>query len=296
MRIETETYLNNVISVIERMQDCWPMTLRQVYYQLVQAGDIENTRNQYQKLSRVLTKARLKDQVSWEAIEDRSREKLDSDGWGSFEYFKKHEMSIFLEGYRRDLLQGQNARMELWIEKDALSRILHKVAYRYCVPVIVAKGYASTSFKNECRKRVLRNAEFGQGTIILYFGDLDPSGMNMLPTMMKTLHEDFGLREWVESRRIALNRDQVDEYSLPINPDAVKPKDTRTPKYREQYGDVAVELDALHPETLRELVRESIDSVLDLSQFHEQKRIEEEEVHALRSLKGSAREMIGGTL
>ena len=36
----------------------WPLTLRQVYYQLVSAGHIENNRHEYQELSSVLVKAR----------------------------------------------------------------------------------------------------------------------------------------------------------------------------------------------------------------------------------------------
>lgn len=193
-------------------------------------------------------------------------------------------------------MQDQEVRPEIWIEKDALSRILHRIAFDYCVPVVVAKGYASTSFKNECRERVLRNNRNEQKTIILYFGDFDPSGMNMLPTMMKTLQEDMNLGDSVEAIRVALNLEQIDQYQLPKNPDAVKPKDTRAKKFREEFGDVAVALDALHPEILETLVKDSIESVLDLSRFEEQRRIQAQDREKNSTIKKRINEMIAGVL
>lgn len=180
----------------------------------------------------------------------------------------RDELNKFLYGYRRDLLQEQPARLEVWLEKDALSRIVHDVAIAYCVPVIAARGFSSTTFKNECRKRILRNAQRGQRTIILYFGDLDSSGWEMLPAMMRTFRERMDLSEdWLVGYRCALNLEQVEQYQLPRSIDAIKEKDSRTPKYRQLFGDLAVELDALRPDLLAGLVRQAIERHLDLSQF-----------------------------
>ncbi len=33
MRKKTQTYLNNVLEVMNSLEDYWPLTLRQVYYQ-----------------------------------------------------------------------------------------------------------------------------------------------------------------------------------------------------------------------------------------------------------------------
>ncbi len=74
-------YIEPVLHVIEGLREYWPLTLRQVYYQLVSAGTIENNRNAYAKLTRMLGKARLDGMVDWRAIEDRSRAMLESEGW-----------------------------------------------------------------------------------------------------------------------------------------------------------------------------------------------------------------------
>jgi len=57
--LKSYAYLDRVNDVLDSMHKYWPLTLRQVYYQLVSAGHIENNRQEYQKLSSVLVKARV---------------------------------------------------------------------------------------------------------------------------------------------------------------------------------------------------------------------------------------------
>ena len=296
----TFEFLRQVQQILEGLRDYWPLTLRQVYYQLVAALVIENSRSAYQKLSRTLTKARLDGQVPWDALEDRSRDVLNSAGWGDrFQFIGAH-LDNFLSNYRRDLLQSQAVVPEVWIEKDALCRVCHRAAYPYCVPVIVAKGFSSVSYVNECRKRVEYNAEAGKRTLILYFGDLDPSGWAMLPTMLETLQEEMGLRGCVEGQRVALTPEQVFTYNLPQSIDAMKDADTRTPKYKAMLCSMgypetlAVELDALPPATLEALVREAIEQNLDLSKFAAEQQQEEAERIALNELRAEVVRFMAG--
>jgi hypothetical protein len=78
----------------------------------------------------------------------------------------------------------------------------------------------------------------------------------------------------VESARCALTPEQVDEYRLPRNPDALKDTDTRAAKYRARFGDLAVELDALPPADLERIVELNIRAMLDLSQFESERATE----------------------
>ena len=81
LSVKSLEFLEVVIHVIEELRPYWPLTLRQIYYQLVARELIGNCRNEYQRLSRLLTKARLDGLVQWAAIEDRSRRTLWSGGW-----------------------------------------------------------------------------------------------------------------------------------------------------------------------------------------------------------------------
>ncbi len=48
-------YLSLVSTILDDLRPYWPLTLRQVYYQLVAAGHIENRSTAYNKLSRILS-------------------------------------------------------------------------------------------------------------------------------------------------------------------------------------------------------------------------------------------------
>jgi len=278
-------YLEKIQNILNKLRDYWPLTLRQIYYQLVSALIIENNLKEYSRLSRILTKARLDEFVLWDSIEDRARTILYSGGWINSELFIQDQIRDFLRGYRRDLLQSQDINLELWIEKDALSRICHKIAFKYCITVIVARGFSSISYINEAKKRIIRNKDNGKKTIILYFGDLDPSGWEMLPAMLDTLQNEMKLGDTVKGIRCALTLDQVKAYNLPHSIDAIKPKDPRTKKYMKKFGTLAVELDALNPAILEGIVKHSIEKEIDLDSFSTEKRIQNNERININNLK-----------
>jgi len=290
---KSRAYLAAVQSVLVSLRAYWPLTLRQVYYQLVAAGVIENNRGEYQKLSRILAKARIDELVPWESMEDRARSTLISGGWCDAEAFIEEQTGEYLRGYRRDLLADQTFALEAWIEKDALSHVAHGVAFDYCVPVIVARGFSSVSYVHESACRIAANGEQGKRTVILYFGDLDPSGWCMLPSMLETLQREMKLGDLVSGVRCALTPEQVEAYALPRNPCAIKEKDTRTREYMERFGDLAVELDALPPATLEALVREAIESHLDMSAFQEARDLQDEEREQIGDLRQRVHGFIG---
>ena len=284
-RRDTWAFFEQVRAVIDNLRNYWPLTLRQIYYQLVAAEVIENTIGAYRKVSGLLVAARLDDMVPWDAMEDRSRSMLISAGWSDQAAFVADEREKFLDGYRRDLLQSQDKALELWVEKDALSRVCHDVALPYCVPVIVARGFSSVSYVNDCKQRIEANTADGKATVILYFGDMDPSGWSMLDSMMVTLQDDMGLGDQVVPRRCALTPEIIDLHNLPHDPTALKANDPRAEKYVAQFGELAVELDALPPATLQAIIRRSIEAELNMFIFEVEQAVEAEEREALADLR-----------
>ncbi len=276
--------LNKVQEVLNELQGYKPLTLRQVYYQLVGKGYIENKTSQYGMLSNLLKWARIEGHVSWHDIEDRVRAFKDLRGFGNREDFIKQELEGFLNGYRRNLLQSQDKYIEIWIEKDALSSVFTKVAYRYTVPVVVCRGFSSISFLNEFRGRVNYYNSLGKKVVMLYFGDFDPSGVEMLDSMKITLRDELGLDN-VEFKRIALLKEDIFTYKLPHNPKALKRTDTRANKHLEAYGELAVELDALRPDVLEQKIRSAIESELDIDAFNQEVEKNNSELELLDMLK-----------
>ena len=282
-----------VLVLLKEFEKYLPLTLRQIYYQLVGKSIIENEQKEYKKLSRLLTKARLQGLVPWKAIEDRARSVLTSSAWDNKDHFIDWTAEDVLQGYRRNLLQNQSEALEIWIEKDALSRIVHKVTFKYCVPVIVARGFSSISFVNDCRNRAEENNDNNQMTRILYFGDLDPSGWEMPIAMEETLLHEMDLEGMLEVERCALTLDQVDEHNLPHDPSALKWTDSRASKYVSQFGEIAVELDALPPNVLEGMVENSILSNLDITLLEEETEKQLKDLEAIEKLRKKAVKTLG---
>lgn len=282
--------LKLVLEILKDLREYLPLTLRQIYYQLVSKEYIENTQSAYTSLSKLIKWGRMDGYIEWNWIEDRVRVFHDLSGWYDSNNFINTSLKYFLKGYKRYLLQTQDKYIEIWIEKDALASIFQRIAEPYTIPVVVCRGFTSISFLHDFKLR-LQNYQ-DKEPIMLYFGDFDPSGKEMLPAMKTTLQNEMGTRR-IDFKRIALTEEQIDVYKLPNNPRALKSTDTRAQKHIEKYGPLAVELDALRPDILTDIVTNAIESEIDMDLFHEEKETEEQEFDKLNNLKEKVKNLIG---
>ncbi len=256
--------LNQVIDILNELKDYQPVTLRQIHYQLVGKNLVENTTSNYGMLSKLVKYARIDGHIPWKAIEDRVRYAYLNRGWRNQEHFLETERSNFLKGYGRDLQQGQDNYLEVWLEKDALSGIFQRMLRPFYISLCPARGFSSVSFLNDLRNRILSSQKKGQQAIMLYFGDLDPSGDIMLPSMKTTLEGEMEVTG-IKYDPVALTPEQIKQYNLPVKMASAKKTDSRYKKFREKHGDQAVELDALSPKQLEEIIAKATTKYIDLS-------------------------------
>ena len=94
-------------------------------------------------------------------MEDRVRRVSTKRGDEDAESFIKKELGWFLQGYSRCLVQGQDNYVEVWVEKDALSRIFEEVAYPYCVRCVTCGGYAVLGGRTSRRRGVNQGCRQG---------------------------------------------------------------------------------------------------------------------------------------
>lgn len=87
---------------------------------------------------------------------------------------------MIINQYRVNRQLDQAKYIELWTEKDALSGILRKSTSKYHVQLVVNKGYTSSSAAYNAYERVAKYVLDGNQVVILYFGDHDPSGLDMI--------------------------------------------------------------------------------------------------------------------
>jgi hypothetical protein len=260
-----------------------PMTVRQVYYQLVSRQVIENNRGQYQAVSNALVEARKDGTIPWEWIEDRLRRPREVLMWENL----TERINAAVNGYRRDVWPLQPRYVEVWLEKDALSGIFENALRRYGVTLNVGRGYDGWDSIHNAAERYQRwppmpyaeddprllewDAEMIP-TTILYFGDFDPSGEDMVRSLGERL-AFFEVEPTI--KKCALTADDVTRYQLP--PDFTKATDTRRAAFVEKYGDIAVELDALPVEVLRARLVEEVEALMDLQALAEIRQLENEE-------------------
>jgi hypothetical protein len=265
------------------------LTLRQLYYQFVARDLIANRQTEYNRLGELCRDARMAGLMDWDHLIDRTR---------NLQSFKTYDspqaaMEEAAKRYHRDLWAPQHKRIEVWIEKDAAIGVVEGVCSANSVPYFSCRGYTSMSEMHDAAQRLRWHIEEGNQVTILHIGDHDPSGLDMSrdieDRLRSFIHRDWrglhapgaltrgdfyrsmrevmrekgseisdGQKPW-QVKRIALNHDQVLQYSPPPNP--AKTTDARFARYQEATGlDESWELDALDPTVLQDLIQGEIDA------------------------------------
>jgi len=247
------------------------VTIRQLYYRLVSKGIVKNSVSSYNTLIRELVKARRDGRIPYAAFEDRTRHSIVGDAPN---YAEPDSQNIFSEAidtyenaeenaleslkatdYEYDLpfWWEQLIYIEVWVEKQALNNLFQPITEKYHVTFVPCRGYPSLSLLYECSKR-LRTVPPYRKIRILYFGDYDVRGINIMENIDRSLNGEFGIR--ANLIRCALTREQINQYQLPPAP--TKKTDSMAQGWIQTQGDVAWELDALEPHILEAIIDNAI--------------------------------------
>jgi len=240
------------------------ITVRQLYYQLVARQKISNNLSYYQKVSRDITTARENGDIEPDVIEDRGRESTDGDYWldqtgEEFIQYRISSLQKVYQNYDYPRWIDQPNYVEVWCEKQALQRIVEEIAGKYGVIASVGKGFTSFTHAYNTAQRFLEQQDTGKDCKLLYFGDFDPSGEEMVSDLLDRVQR-YGADE-VTIQKCALTRQQVIDYNLPS--DFAKSGDPRSKKFIEKNGNICVELDALRPDLLQSMIDTAIQTSID---------------------------------
>lgn len=260
------SWANGIIGEYEA--DGFSLTLRQVYYQMVARDLIENTERSYKRVGSILANGRKAGLIDWNSIEDRTRSLRGVTHWESPEEI----MEAAIRSYAIDKWENQFYRVEVWIEKDALVNVVQRACRPLDVNFFSCRGYGSDSeMWRAGYGRMKPNLDGGQTPVIIHLGDHDPSGLDMTRDIIERLAM-FAEAD-IEVQRVALNRDQVDLYKPP--PNFAKLTDSRIGGYLKIHGRQSWELDALEPNVLVNIIRDTILSYRDDGLWEE--KVAEEE-------------------
>jgi hypothetical protein len=284
------SHMNEIIKELEMT-----LTARQLYYQFIgrdlfpavdegkEKGWVDdeynkkkglppgtkNTLKNYKRFAALLTDARYAGLVSWDAIEDRVRRPTI---WQDYDNLRE-AVDRLIRTYRLPRWRGQKYYVELWVEKEALAGQMEPIANEFHVTLMANKGYSSASAMYDSAQRIMQesnqieseywdeNKDDGRERepVILYVGDHDPSGEDMVRDLEKRLVE-FGVQN-LTFTKLALTMEQVQRYKLPPNP--AKSTDARFETYVAEHGDKSWEVEALPPKVLAKIVRDALEATVD---------------------------------
>lgn len=266
--------VNNVVA--DYSAQGFSLTLRQVYYQMVARAIIPNDQRSYKNLGSLINDARLAGLIDWNAIEDRTRNLRGNSHWNT----PGAVIRSAAYSYHLDHWGDQENHVEVWVEKDALIGIVGQVCQRLDVNHFSCRGYVSQSEMWGAARRLRQKNEAGKHIVLLHLGDHDPSGKDMSRDIVERL-DLFGAYD-VEFHRLALNMDQIDQYSPPPNP--AKLTDSRAQGYIAEYGPESWELDALEPQVISDLIERNVVKYRDSAAYQTVLKREKNEVRLLEDV------------
>ena len=221
------------------------MTVRQVFYRMVSRGVVEKTEAQYkQTVCRLLGLMRREGVIPFGWIADSTRWMRKPKTYSGLEA----ALARTAETYRRAVWDNQRHYVEVWLEKDALAGVLYHETQSWDVPLMVTRGYPSLTYLYEAADAI---SDQGKPSYIYYFGDYDPSGVDITRAVEEGLRE-FAPEAEIYFERVAVTRQQIADWQLPTRP--TKTTDSRSKNFEGE----SVEVDAIPPATLRELVSDCI--------------------------------------
>lgn len=269
--INQQKLLNQIIEIVEDyLEQDITLTNRQLYYQLVSRDIIPNADETYKRICTFLTDARYAGLIDWEAIEDRGRTPEKHSEWDNI----KELIRSATYSYRLPRWQDQDYYIELYCEKQAMQSVLKPISDKYHIYFGVNKGYSSASTMYDLAQRIKDKINENKYAVILYLGDHDPSGLDMVRDINDRITEfleagdDYTDISGDEFKiiQLALNMKQIEQYNPPPNP--AKITDPRAKWYINKYGNKSWELDALEPKVLIKIAENGIKQFLDEDKYN----------------------------
>jgi hypothetical protein len=276
-RAEIEALDEALIEIVEEFS---PATVRQIFYQAVNRGLVPKSETKgYRVVQRRLVTLRGSGEILYGNIVDGTRYVH-----GYRRYNDLREFTTYAAGlYRKDYWATSEVNVEVWLEKDALKGVFLPTVVDECgLGLHVTRGFASITYLQEAAEQI--DAD-GRPTYVYVLTDFDPSGVSIAEKVEEELTERAPFSN-ITVGRLAVNREQIERWNLPTRP--TKTSDTRAGRFRQMYGTDSVELDAIPPDQLRQLVKDAIDSHMEPWRLQQFRMVEREERETLKSMFGGA--------
>jgi hypothetical protein len=293
--------LNAVLVVLDDLRKFWPLSLRTVHYNLLNDPPLrhaskpgsryQNNRRCYSDLSGLCTRARVAGLLPWDAIEDATRPFTEWNIHRNAGDYIREQVADFMAGYWRDLLQSQPDHIEVIGEKNTLLPIIKPVCSDYTVPLTIGRGFCSLPPRKAMFDRWIESGK--ERLVLIVLSDHDPDGEMIADSLVGYLRDDFRIpRQSIVAIRAALTAEQCREHGIPTDVEA-KVKSRNYQRFVRLHGTGACELEAVPPRLLQKMLRDAIESVLDLDAFKAEQDRERSDANEIKATRQRMMAAIG---
>ena len=270
----------HLLAIVTRDQ---PMTNRHAFYCMVSDGMLAKTENEYRFCNRQLLTLRRTGRMPYGWLTDMTRWIRRPRTYGSLSAM----LANTAQTYRRALWDHSTDAVEIWCESDSIAGVLSEETYLWDVPLMVFKGYSSEGYLYTVGEEIKVHQ---RATYIYYFGDHDPSGIDIARAALERLRS-FAPTARLTFTRVAVTPAQMRDLGLLTKP--AKASDSRHDGFLKAFGPATVEIEALPAPLLRTLVRTCIEQHMDAHTLDVVFEIEEQERGILALLADHYRDATG---
>ena len=261
-----------------------PLSVRNLFYQLT--GDdgsgvtVVKSEAAYRKVMRLKGQLCRDRAIPWNYFSDSSRVSYDNDG------FEGLDDTAFVDRvanlYRRNYWSTTGIYPQLWVESRSLTPTLAGTARELGVSLYPSGGMASDTFVYGAAVEAIHTGR--EHMAVVYVGDYDPSGLQIADVLETKLGEhlgyaaeDYGMdAPELTFQRVAVTEQQIIDHALPTKP-------VKATQSRKKYDiDRSVEAEAMRPDTLRRIVADAFEPMIDRQALERMRAIEASERHGLR--------------
>ena len=268
-RAEMQQLEQQIVDLLEAEN---PQTVRHAFYRMTDPRlpvPVEKTESGYQQIKRSCLDLRRSGRIPYGWIVDTTRR-----GYHVAEYSDPGSFLDQVAGlYRGQLWTPDEPLVEVWVESRSIAGVLQADCRRLAVSLYPAGGFASVSLVYEATQEIQSRAR--DRVLVLYVGDYDPAGVTIDQSIETELRRHLDIP--LEIRRLGINADQIERYSLPTKPR--KASDKRRSDIR-----ATVEAEAMPARILRRLVTEAVEAYLPAQRLAAVQAAEESERRSLRML------------
>ena len=274
--------LTAIKKVINDLEEFLPLTLRQIFYALLNDPPLlhaskpdsrfsndskELALKSYKTLTGLLRDARHEGLIPYEHIHDETRIDVVWNTHADLASYYDEQIDDLLNDYHRDLMQSQENFFQIFVEKNTLNGIVRPIASKFTIPYQTGRGQTTTSPVWKIAQRYKASGK--DKLIILSLSDLDPDGDAITHAIGQRLRDDHAIDN-VEVYKVALTMQQVRDPALRLSQNFLEAKET-SPNYKryvERYdSSSAWELEAVPPRTLQQMLEQHINALIDQKAF-----------------------------